>query len=345
MIDKEYCMCSFLTYRYIANPDILFAEGINHSEFKTIDDINKVSCATVDDIDYNIRKQIANVDFDKTALLLSGGIDSGIIASYMPAGSVAYTVSNPSEVSAIEIERAKKVCDFCGIEHRIVEVSWNDYTSSIDMLMQHDGCPVFANEPQVYALSCQIKKDGFEAIIFGDNADVAFGGMDGLLAKDWTYSEFVNRYTFVDPKKALKKPVDVSDTYKKYRDNNGGIDVVRFLNEVFAKSSTGAYVNAFDLAKLTYIDPYASLKMSEPLDLKRVRSGESKYMLRELYNRRFPEFEIPEKIAMARAVDMWLKDWEGPNRDEFLPNCSLDMTGEQKFMLFSLERFLNIFSL
>ncbi len=85
--------------------------------------------------------------------------------------------------------------------------------------------------------------------------------------------------------------------------------------------------------------------MAEPLDLKRVRSGDSKYMLRELYRRRYPEFEVPEKIAMARAVDVWLADWEGPQREEFIPGCVEGLTGEQKFLVYSLERFLDIYGL
>ena len=51
--------------------------------------------------------------------------------------------------------------------------------------------------------------------------------------------------------------------------------------------------------------------------------------------------EIPEKIPMARPMDIWMKDWSGPVRDEFLPRCICGLTGEQKFMVYSLERFLN----
>ena len=114
---------------------------------------------------------------------------------------------------------------------------------------------------------------------------------------------------------------------------------------MFAISSSGAYVNAFDCLGMKYLDPYADMKMAEPLDLERVRSGESKYLLRELYRARFPEFEVPEKIAMARAVDTWLKDWEGPKRKEFKEGCIEGMTGEQKFLVYSLERYLNIMNL
>ncbi len=341
-IDKDWCMSSFLTFRYVADSELQFGGGYSHVECKTISDSKKYSCKTVDDIESRIKEQLDGIKPDKTALLLSGGIDSGILASYMPKGTAAYTVDSPAKAAKIEIARAKKVCEYYGLEHRIVEVTWQDYENCVDTLMKHDGCPVFANEPQVYTLAKQIMNDGFNEVVFGDNADIAFGGMDGLLSKDWTFDEWVERYTFVKPESVLKNPVDVTGVYEAYRTGENGINYIKFLNEVFAISSSGAYVNAFDSLGLRYLDPYASLKMSEPLDLARVRTGESKYMLRELYRRRFPGFEVPEKIAMARAVNEWMADWKGPVRDEFVEGCIDEMTGEQKFMVYSLERFLNL---
>ena len=44
---------------------------------------------------------------------------------------------------------------------------------------------------------------------------------------------------------------------------------------------------------------------------------------------------------MARPMDIWMREWAGPTRDEFLPQCVRGLTGEQKFMVYSLERFLN----
>ena len=83
-------------------------------------------------------------------------------------------------------------------------------------------------------------------------------------------------------------------------------------------------------------------KESLPLDLRRVRSGDSKYLLRDLFRKRYPGLEVPEKIAMPRAVNQWMKDWEGPKRAEFIKGCADGLTGEQRFMIYSLERFLNL---
>lgn len=345
IVDKNYCMSSFLAFRYVAREDMVFGEGIEHEEFKPLSDSEKIACKSIRDIEDCIKMQLKNINTEKAALLLSGGIDSGILASYMPEGTVAYTVSSPAGVAQMEIERAARVCRKYGLEHRIVEVTWEDYDACMDKLMLHDGCPVFANEPQVYSLSKKIKEDGFDTVIIGDNADMAFGGMDRMLSKDWSFDEWVDRYTFVSPEKVLVSPSNVTDVYERYRTGENSIDFIKFISEVFATSSSGAYINAFDCLGIGYLDPYAIMKMAEPLDLKRVRSGDSKYLLRELYRERFPEFEVPEKIAMARAVDVWLADWEGPKRKEFKKNCIEGMTGEQKFLVYSLERFLNLMKL
>lgn len=343
MIDKNYCMSAFLSFRYVASPDKQFGEGIKHIEcYKPGTDL--IPCYTVDDIDRLIREQLEKVDLSNAAMLLSGGIDSGILASYMPEGTVAYTCSAPTSSVQLEIDRAAAVCKKFGLEHRVIDITWEDYLNCIDDLMIHDGCPVMANEPQVYTVAKRIQDDGFKTSIFGDSADMVFGGYDRLLSRDWTFDEWTKRFTFLDPALVLKEPVSVNDVYEKYRIGENGIDYLKFMDEVFATSSSGAYLNSFDLLKIDSLDPYVCMKMGEPFDLNRIRSGDSKYMLRELYRRRVFE-DVPEKIAMARAVDKWLADWEHPQRDEFKQSLDVKLTGEQKFLLYSLERFLNIMNL
>ena len=43
--------------------------------------------------------------------------------------------------------------------------------------------------------------------------------MDKLLAKDWQFDEFVKRYTFLDPQLVLTHPIDMSELFEKYRQN------------------------------------------------------------------------------------------------------------------------------
>lgn len=341
-VDKNYCMSSFLTFRYIADEKKIFAKGLEHVYKNPPDKKEVIKCRSAKEIDYAIKAQLEQLDLSHAAILLSGGIDSGILASYMPEGTKAYTARCQAPNAVDETGRAKKICDRNGLEHIIVDITWKDYLDCMDGLMMHDGCPVFANEPQVYTLIKKIKEDGNDLVIFGDNADMAFGGMTGFLSKDWTYEEWIGRYTFLSPKQVLKNPVNVNQVYELYKITDSAVDINRFLSEVFAASSSGAYINSFHYAGIRYYDPYAVLGMADPLDLKRVRDGESKYLLRDLYKKKYPGFDVPEKIAMARAMEQWMGDWEGPKRDEFLPGCTKGLTGEQKFLVYSLERFLDL---
>ena len=45
---------------------------------------------------------------------------------------------------------------------------------------------------------------------------------------------------------------------------------------------------------------------------------------------------------MPRAVGIWLADWDGPTREEFLPGCVEGLKADQKWLLYSLEMFLNM---
>ena len=92
-----------------------------------------------------------------------------------------------------------------------------------------------------------------------------------------------------------------------------------------------------------YFDPCQKAKMANPLDLQRVRAGDSKYMLRALFRKRYPDIPVPNKIPMPREVAFWLKDWEGPRRKEFIRDSHLNLNGDQKWQLFCLETFLNLF--
>lgn len=341
-VDKDYCMSSYLTYRYVYDPEICFKEGIVHHNHELVSNDKKIPCRTAADIDINIRKILSELDLKHASVLLSGGMDSAILASYMPAGTKAYTARCIGKNAVDETEQARKYCDIYNLEHVVVDVDWNDYVTTMDELMLSDGSPITPNEPQAYKIAKIVKESGMTCMIFGNCADTEFGGMDRLLSKDWTYEEWIQRYSFIDIRKILKNPVDVSEVYSKYRIGKTEIDFIKFINEVYACSSSSAYTNAFRCEGIKFLDPYAKLKMAEPLDLTRVRNGESKYLIRELFRMRYPSLDIPEKLPMSRPADDWMKDWEGPVRKEFKPGCVKKLNGEQKLLVYSLERFLNL---
>ena len=168
------------------------------------------------------------------------------------------------------------------------------------------------------------------------------GGMDKLLSKDWRYEDFVKRYISLDPEMVLTNPVYVYQPFEKYRINGDGIDFLGFMNDLCTNESYSSYMNALNTAAMPYCDPYERMVMSKPLDLNRVRNGESKYLIRELYAMKYPEVPVPDKIPMPRPVDMIFKDWEGPTRPEFRQDIPMDrLTGNQKWQLWCAEQFLN----
>ena len=91
-----------------------------------------------------------------------------------------------------------------------------------------------------------------------------------------------------------------------------------------------------------FIDPYELLKMSKPLDLGRIRNGDTKYLIRDLFRMKYPETTVPIKRPMPRPVDAYFANWEGPKRKEFRDDIDISKySGNQKWLLYCLERFLN----
>ena len=344
MVNKEFCMSSYLTFRHIINPDSDFFGEIKHREIELKEAVQKVEVTSWKDVHSRIHKTMdANVD-SNTAILLSGGMDSGILASYMPKGAVAYTFSFPDCGCPDERERAEIYAKQNGIDLRVVEITWEKMKRYTPILMAHKGEPVHSIEPQIYAAAMQAKEDGMTKMVIGDGADYVFGGMDKLLSKDWTFDEFVRRYSYNDITKILKKPVSMIPFFEKYRRDDNSIDFMQIMNGECTCESYNSYYNAFSTAGLPYVDPYEDMIVRGGIDLCRIRKGESKYIVRELFKERYPDLDVPEKKPMPRAVDYYFKYWNGPKRDEFIEHCINSIPeGNQRWLVYCLEWFLNIY--
>lgn len=346
MINKDFCLSSYMTYRYIYDEGVDFYEGFEHRNFKPIQDEDRVKVKSAQDIDEAVKKQFEELysKYDSIGILLSGGMDSAILASYLKPGSFAYTFSTElSEVFDLDKERAQQYCKKFQLNHKFIDISFDDYKKYTPVVMKKKYAPVHSIEPQLYKAALQAKEDGVDLLIVGESADLRFGGMDQLLSKDWSFDEFVERYTFLDPKLVLTNPVDVSMLFERYRSEDG-IQLLKFMDKVYSIEGFGSYMNAFETADIPYYDPYAKLIMQEELDLERVRNGEPKYLIRELFAIKYPELEIPKKIPMPRPVDMIFKDWKGPKRHEFRNDIPMEqLTGNQKWQLWCAELFLDMF--
>lgn len=342
MVDKNFCMSSYLAFRYIEREDVDFFDGMHHKNIDVIPDDEKTLVSTPDEIGAIIKRQLDSVCAGKkVGVMLSGGMDSAIVASYVP-GAEAYTFRFlGGEFQKEELPRAEYFAKYYNLNLHYVDITWDTVERHVDAVMAAKSAPVHSIEPQILQAALQAKSDGVEIMLVGESSDLVFGGMDGLLSKDWTFDEFVKRYTFLKPEDALAEPVSMLYLYERYRKGDY-IDFLSFMDNVFSVESSSSYYNAFALAGMPYYDPYARQKMAQPLDLHRVRHGEPKYLVRALMAMRYPEIPVPNKNPMPRPVDKYFADWNGPKRPEFKSGLEMSkFSGNQKWQLWCLERFLD----
>ncbi|MBR1755790.1 MAG: asparagine synthase [Bacteroidaceae bacterium] len=344
MTDKDFCLSSYIAFRYIWKDGVDFAEGFQHKNYLPPADSERIPVHTSEDIDREIQQQFDALyaKYDRIGILLSGGMDSACLAAYLKPGSHAYTFNSASGEFDADVERAKKYCRKWQLQHHLIDITMADYERYTPIVMRHKFAPVHSIEPQIYKAAELAKADGVQLMIVGESADLIFGGMDKLISPEWSFDAFVKRYTFLDPELVLTHPVSQAALFEPYRLGADGIDVLRFMDDVFAIESSGSYLNAFGAAWMPYHDPYARLVMADPLNMQRVRGGEPKYLVRGLYALKYPELEIPFKIPMPRPVDAVFKNWSGPSRPEFRKDIPMDqLTGNQKWQLWCAEQFLN----
>ena len=336
-------MSSYLALRYIEDDSADFYPGLHHENIKPIPDEERVIVRDADDIDREIQNQIEEFRDMKKGVLLSGGMDSAIVASYL-SGSDAYTFRFlDGKFQSEELSRAEYFAEFYGLRLHYVNISWDTVTKYLEPVMKAKAAPVHSIEPQIYQAALQAEADGIEIMFVGESSDLIFGGMSGLLSKDWTFDEFMNRYIFTKPEEILNEPVSMQYLFERYRMDNDRIDFLAFMDDVFSIESSSSYMNAFKAAGMRYYDPYAKLKMSEPIDLERIRHGESKYLIRDLFRKRYPNIKVPEKNPMPRPVDAYFADWHGPSRYEFRRDIDMKKyTGNQKWQMYCLEKFLDM---
>ena len=341
-VNKSFCMSSYLTFRYVYDSDQCFSK----SRRCNITDISfpRTPVKTGDELLKALQEKVRNACADgKAALALSGGIDSAILARMVPPGTKAYTFRYvvPGKEVFDESAQAAYWAAANGLEHEVLEISWEKVEEASKELMKHKGAPIHSIETQIYCAARRAKEAGLERLIFGENADIIYGGMNGLLAKDWLFSEFVDRYTYIMPYKILKKPELLLEPFIEF-EKDGHIDGYDFTNKYFRQEALGTYNNACETARIQFVGPYSETVLDTPIDYERIRGGESKYLVREVFKKLYPGEEMPQKIPMPRPMNEWMANWAGPTRPEFWPHCTDHMTGDQKWMVWALERYLNM---
>ena len=344
MIDINYCMSSYLAFRYIIDDNKDFFNNTKHRLYKLVPEEMKNIVSCEKDIDIVLKKTFSNLNDLKLGILLSGGMDSACLASYMK-GADAYTFRFLNgNYQTEELKRAEYYAYKWNLNLHYVDIDWNTVLTNLDTVIKQKGAPVHSIEPQILAAAKQAKLDGIDKMIIGDAADYIFGGMDSLYSKDWKYNDFKKRYIYVQPNEVLKEPIDMDFAFREYKKDDS-IDYITFMHKYTDIESYSSYENAFFSAKMDYLDPYESLKMAKPLDLSRIRNGEPKYLIRNLFRMKYPEMPIPQKLPMPRPVDEYFKNWQGPKRNEFKDSINIQKySGNQKWLIWCLEHFLNMYA-
>ena len=341
-IDKRFCMSAYLMYRYVYDKEYCFYEG---KPCELVDlAFDRLPVEDSDTLLYALKTIVDESCADgRAALALSGGIDSAILARLVPAGTKAYTFrcKVPGKEVTDESVRAKRWAELNSLDHEIIDIYWEDVVGAADECMRHKNSPIHSIEAQIYIAAKKAIEAGKTKFILGENADIIYGGMNGLLAKDWLYSEFVDRYSYVMPYKVLRNAVMPTAPFVNF-EVDGHIDGHEFINTYFRQEALGTYTNACNTAGIEFVGPYSLTYLNCPIDYDRIRSGDTKYLIRELFRKMYPKVEIPAKIPMPRPVNEWFDSWDGPQRSEFIPHCTDNMSGDQRWMVWCLERFLNM---
>lgn len=340
--DREFCMSSWLMYRTIVDDSKCFADGIK--TFHVYPPADRCPIHDSHELEAALRREVERAcQNGPVALALSGGIDSAVLAKMMPRGSTAYTFKCvvPGTEVVDESAQAARYAAECGLEHKIVEVYWEDMVELSKTIMQHKGTPCHSIEVQIYKASLQARLEGHKSIIYGESADIVYGGMSGLLAKDRTVGDMIDRYSYVLPYKVLKRPQLITYPYTQW-EHDGYVDVHRFLNCTMYEEAINSYEDACATAGIDLYMPYSRTYLDTELDYQRIRRGENKYIIREIFHRLYPGWDVPAKIPMPRPLNQWMQQWQGPARPEFWPHCTDDMTGDQKWYVYILEQFLNM---
>ncbi len=337
--DLGFCMASFLQYRAIVDHDCCFREGLRAWHYEPQGERFPVNTAR--ELDAQLRLGVRRaLEQGRCALMLSSGMDSAILARYLPEGTKAYTLCCRAQGALDETAEASRYARENGLDHEIVEVTWDDYERYALPLMARRGCPIHPLEVQVLVAAQKAREVGIDTLIFGETADIIYGGHSGLLSRDWTGAEFLRRFSFVEPALVMRRPLWIESPVAPYVREDGNVDVAGFLNGFEYPVSLGFYNNGCAAGNVRCATPYAATVLGHPLDLNRIRGGEGKYVVRQLYRQLYPDYPVPPKTPLPRPMAQWLKDWEGPRHPALYRDHIPALTGDQKWYVYALDRFL-----
>jgi len=246
---------------------------------------DKVERVNLDDIEERLRCKVE-------AVFLSGGLDSSLLAT-INKPEIAYVAHFP-KFEHDEVKWAKLVAEYLNIELKVIEITRDRYLSTIEYLIKQKGDGLHPNEPCLYLLALQAKKDGYNKVMLGSGADGLFGGYTDLLINEtkWMSSKqvFMDRYAYI------KK--DVSIPFRTWKEWG----MYRFLLEIHTPGLIDRAINACTAAGVEPIFPYLengipqlmwNAPMGQKIDKVILKEIANKYLPREIIYRKKVAFPTP----------------------------------------------------
>ena len=288
--------------------------------------------ATIKD---SVRKSLKGVK-RPFGLLLSGGVDSGLLAA-LTKPDMVFTCRFPYWEKYDEFEYSRKVVKHLGLKQEVIEVTKKDITKYLPEALGMYGISKHFSLVPLYMLFKRIGEMGYENVLSGEGPDEYLGGYPSysfILQEQKLYEvEELKNYTSAldsylgSPEERFSKilgvPVnEVKKYWGKYKNllsKMGYADLnLRKIEEMELALAEGFGVNL--------IYPYINKSMAKlcfegiPDELK-IKGFTTKYILKKVAEKYLPKSVVWRKNKMGGPVapiGLWLKEKNEFSKDKYI---------------------------
>ncbi|MGR3677143.1 MAG: asparagine synthase-related protein [Paracoccaceae bacterium] len=272
----------------------------------------------------------------RIGIMLSGGMDSALLASFLPKGSIAYTLDYNKVADRFhEFDLAAEFVPE-GIEHKKVTVTSDAYHEMCRKLTHLKKAPTVPHDPSVGITAEAAVKDGITHMVTGAGADGHFAGFAHLY-KDPSFAGVRDTLAkqFVLPSKVLKDPAP-TDWVLGHFSIDGIVDVRTFLEEIGTEGTAVrdtmiacGLVPLFPLTEMIYTGPYEITR----------RGG--KHPIVDLFKLIYDGRRPNPKLALPVPYGPFMRNYT-PRRPEFLPEGVAALTAKQQYQIYALELYMDM---